>query len=87
MIFDFSHFKMQDYVNSDSEREQLAKFFAKVHSSSTSKLTLCVETQNGSKLQSMILLQMVGDTIYLTDEHEAMAVIDLALVKSIEIVG
>lgn len=86
MIFDFSHFKMQDYISSNKEREQLAQFFFKVHSNSKAKLVLCVETQNGSKLQNMILLQMIGDTIYLTDEHEAMAVIDLALIKSIRVV-
>ncbi len=87
MILEFSHSKIQNYVSSCEEREQLAQFFTKVENSASSELIINVVTLNGSRLLNMKLLQIIGDTVYLTDRHEAMAVIDLGLIKSIELVG
>lgn len=84
MIIDFSHYKIQNYVSSEQEKEQLAKFFACVERAD-GELVLRVQTTHGSHLEQMKLLQLIGDTLYLTDEYESMAVIDLALVHSIEV--
>lgn len=84
MIIDFSHYKMQDYMSSEQEKDQLAHFFARVDDVQ-GELHLSVYTTHGSRLEQMRLLQLIGDTLYLTDKYESMAVIDLSLVQAIEI--
>ncbi len=84
MIIDFSHYKLQEHLCSEQEKEQLAKFFMMVNNSSE-PLSLSIDTMSGSKLLNMRLLQLIGDTLYLTDEFESMVVLDLFHVKSIEV--
>jgi hypothetical protein len=87
VIMDFSNFSTENEANSEF-RNRWDLFIAHLRNNRRDKKNLIVNirTKNGSRLAKMQVLQIMGDTLYLTDAFESMAIIDFSHIQVIELV-
>ena len=84
---DFSNFSTENETNSEF-RSRWDLFVTHLRNNKKEKKNLIVNirTKKGSRLAQMQVLQIIGDTIYLTDAFESMAIIDFSHIQVIELV-
>jgi hypothetical protein len=86
VIMDFSNFSTDNETHGEF-RSRLELFIAQLRGKRGKKnLIVNLKTKGGSKLSQMQVLQIIGDTIYLTDAFESMAIIDFSHIQFIELV-
>ena len=86
MIMDFTQFNSEQ-GDKNLLHDQLEQFIQELRSSQSEiDVMVNLHTCAGSKLVGMKILQIIGDTLYLTDEFESMVITDFSHVKFIELV-